>query len=47
MSSKTARKPYRKPIVQKQRRLTDVAEGVNIITSGPIQGKGGCFSNNR
>ena len=42
----TARKPYRKPIVQKQRRLTDVAEGGNVVVSGPIV-KGGCFSNNR
>ena len=47
MAQKAGRKPYSKPVLQKRRRLTDVAEGNNIIVTGPIGGKGGCFSNNR
>lgn len=47
MTTKAARKTYTKPIVLKQRRLTDLAEGDNIVITGAIQGKGGCFSNNR
>ena len=47
MADKAARKSYTKPVLQKRRRLTDLAEGENIvITSGSVK-KGGCFSNNR
>jgi hypothetical protein len=46
MAAKTARKPYVKPVVQKRQRLTDLAEGDNILVSGTIT-KGGCFSNKR
>ena len=46
MVGKPARKPYSKPVLQKRHRLTDVAEGGNLIVTGVIT-KGGCFSNNR
>jgi hypothetical protein len=46
MADKTARKPYVKPVLQKRQRLTDLAEGDNILVTGVIV-KGGCFSNTR
>ena len=46
MTGRTAKKPYAKPIVQKRCRLTDIAEQ-NVVVSGSLPPKGGCFSNNR
>lgn len=46
MVGETARKPYSKPVLQKRHRLTDVAEGGNVVVTGVLI-KGGCFSNKR
>ena len=48
MARHSTRKLYLRPVLRKQRRLTDLAEGVNIlITGGKEEFKGGCFSNSR
>ena len=46
MARKAARKSYTKPVLQKRGRLTDVAEGGNILVTLQTI-KGGCFSTNR
>ena len=46
MAARSTRKPYAKPVLRKHRRLTEVAEGDNIVITG-VTVKGGCFSKNR
>jgi hypothetical protein len=46
VAGKTRAKPYAKPVLQKRHRLTDMAEGGNVVVTGVLI-KGGCFSNKR